>query len=690
MNDMRSAADHFFQGLHALNRGDLKGAERSLLEALKIVPDRPSVLANLSIVYTKQNRLHEAAELAGAAIRNDPKDALLWLQLGSVQLKLERYDEALRSLEAAIQLDGAIAEAHNNLGAVLHALNRTEDAVANFDKAVSLKPDYAEAYSNRGNALKDLQRLEEALASYEKAIKLKPDYAEVHSNRGNALVQLRRPDEALASFAKAIGLNPYYAEAFSNRGNALKDLDRLEDAVASYDRAIQIKPDYADAYNNRGNALKELEKLDEAIASYDKAISLKPDYAEAYSNRGYALAQLGRIDEARLGHERAIDLKPDHAPAWVGLAHIDNASGRFEDAEIKYSRARTIDPTSVVALCGLAGVRKYSSDDPLIDEFHQRLSGGDLSDGERSWLHHSYAKICNDLGLYDDAVEQFARGKKLLARDFNISKHKAGYAALKQLFTRDFFASRVGFGLSDERPVFIVGMPRSGTTLTEQILASHPLVSGLGELPNMPRIAGSIGDGLRDPSRFVAGVANLRPDDVIRLGEIYRKAYEGCDPASIRLIDKMPHNFQWLGLIALLFPNARVIHCRRSPLDTCVSIYMQTYLEKHDYAKDLKTLGEYYREYESLMMHWRDVLPIQMHDCVYEDTISSFEPSVEAMLAFLGLAWDPNCLNYHQHGRQVKTASVWQVRQPIFDTSVERWRRYEKHIGPLKDALGID
>lgn len=618
MNDVNFAAEQFFKGLHALSARDFTTAEGHFLEALKIIPDRPSVLTNLSVVYAEQGRLTEALELAETAVEKTPEDPLCLLQLGSVQLKLRRYRDSLQSIDSVLQIDGAIPQ----------------------------------AYNNRGNALKELGRIDEALASYDKAISLKPDYAEAFNNRGYALKELGRVDEALASYDKAISLKPDYAEAFSNRGNALKELGRVEEALASYDKAISLRPDYAEAFGNRGNALQELGKIDEALASYDKAISLKPEYAKA----------------------------------WLGLASVTAEMGRFREAELNYLKARSLDPEAVAPLVGIAEVKTFVASDPLIQELEKLLSTSLLSDEDRARLHYAYGKVCNDLGRHEEAINNFSLGKRLLKSKFNIEQHREWYSAMKQIFTEEFFAERAGFGLSDERPVFIVGMPRSGTTLTEQILASHHLVDGLGELQVMPEIARKW-CGSKNPISFAKSVTSLTAADVKAMAESYLKVYTRSKKASIRLTDKRPHNYEWLGIIALMFPNAHIVHCRREPLDNCVSMYMQKFNESHGYNQDLTTLGHYYREYQSLMDHWSASLPSTIHDQIYEDAVSDIETSSRSLISFLGLEWDQNCLNYHQQDRQVSTPSLWQVRQPLYDKAVGRWRLYEGHLGALKKAL---
>jgi tetratricopeptide (TPR) repeat protein len=293
MEAVKAAAEYFFEGLRALNDGDLNRAEMGFLKALELAPDRPSVLTNLSIVYTKQNKLVQASELVQKALEKDSTEPLYWLQSGVVQLKLGDYNSALNSLTRALEKNPSLAEGHNNLGGTLKELNRLDDALASYDRAVSLDPGYAEAHSNRGIVLKELNRLDESLASHDKAISLKPDYAEAYSARGIVLKELGRLDEALASYDKAISLKPISPEAYNNRGFVLEELSRLDEALASFDKAISLKPDYVEAYSNRGLVLKDLNRLDEALASYDEALKVNPDDHGAKVGKSFLLLQRG-------------------------------------------------------------------------------------------------------------------------------------------------------------------------------------------------------------------------------------------------------------------------------------------------------------------------------------------------------------------------------------------------------------
>jgi tetratricopeptide (TPR) repeat protein len=572
-------------------------------------------------------------------------------------------------------------------GLALYQLGSLDESLRLLTKSIKENPSSAQAFNNRGLIHQRCVRKKEALNDFERAIGLNGNLAEAHCNRGNILRELGRLDEAAEACLAAIKINPPVAEFHNSLGVVRRQVRDWQSALHCFDRALELRPSYLEALINRGNVLKEMDRFDEAIKSYEEATALRPDYTEAYVNRGNALREIGRLDDAFASYQKAISQRADHPHAWLGLAKIDLELGRFEEAEAKYTKANELAPTLVDPLYGLAWVKKYSADDPLIKRLEQRLTDSRLTVEDQAWLQAAYAKVSDDVGRYDDAFKHFAIGKALRKSQFDMAHHLAAHAAMRELFTREFFADRRSLGQTDERPVFIVGMPRSGTTLVEQILASHRDVEGRGELLEMSKIANGIGGGLSSPERFLRELARLQADDLTRMAERYLKAYAGVSEESLRLVDKMPHNFQLLGLIALIFPNAHIIHCRRDPLDTCVSIYMQRYSKDHGYADDLATLGRYYRDYERLMVHWREVLPVEIHDCVYEDLVGDFEVSVASLLSFVRLAWDPNCLEYHRKDRAVRTASLWQVRQPPYKSSINRWRRYEKHLAPLRDAL---
>ncbi len=595
---------------------------------------------------------------------------------------------ARQFLDRALALRQDVASVFNQRGVALRRLGETELALADFARSVSLEPNAADPHYNRGNALRELGRLREALDAYRRAAALAPARADILNNLGGCLKELNIHAEALACYDRLLAIAPGSAEIHANRGVVLHDLGRFEEALASQDRAIALDPNFAEAWRKRAAALTALSRNDEALDSADRAIALQSGNAAAHATRGAALTEMGRSDDAVASFEQALALAPDATEARLGLARLASEEGRFGAAETLFDAVRRDEPGNVGSLHGLSVVRKYATGDPLFQAIADRLRDGNLSADERELLHHGYAKICNDAGRFDDAMAHFALSKQCRASRFDLERHRAAFAGMKQLFTPAFFAERRGFGLPDERPVFVVGMPRSGTTLTEQILAAHPLVQGLGELQDMAQVSKLLGGGLGNIDAFSAALAGLDAARSRDLADRYCKAYHGADAAMLRLVDKRPHNYELLWLIALLFPNAHIIHCRRNAMDTCLSMYMQNFNVSHGYNRDLATLGHYYRAYEELMAHWRDVLPLAIHDCTYEATVSDLETSARGLISFIGLDWDPACLDYHRQDGQVRTPSQWQVRQPVYRSSVEAWRRYDSHLRPLKKVLG--
>jgi tetratricopeptide (TPR) repeat protein len=405
----------------------------------------------------------------------------------------------------------------NVLGMALQRQDKLQEAVQAFDKAVELKPDSTEAYSNRGNVLKDLGMLKEAVESHERAIELKPDYAEAYSNLGNALKDLGMLKEAVESHEKAIELKPDYAGAYSNLGNALKDLGMLKEAVESHERAIELKPGYAKAYCNRGNALRDLGKLNEAVESYEEAIELKPDYADAYGGRGGALRDLGNLKEAVESHEKAVELKPDY-----GGAHYN-----------------------------LSTLKKYKADDAQLELMESLLTNSEPSESDRMYFCFALAKAYEDLGEYGKSFNYLGEGNRLRRKElnYNIDDDRRRFAKIRGIFTAGSPAPDVApDGNASIQPLFIVGMPRSGTSLVEHILASHTKVHGAGELITMNRLVTPILKSSQDKSK-------LSRNEISAIHDGYLEAFAALNVPEKIVTDKMPLNFQWIGFIWMIWWN---------------------------------------------------------------------------------------------------------------------------------------
>ena len=496
------------------------------------------------------------------------------------------------------------------------------------------------------------------MESYDRALACKPGYVEALNNRGVELRRLGRLREALADYDAALALRPDDPEALNNRGNLMRDLHRAAGALVSYDAAIAARPDYAEAFNNRAGALKDLMRPEEALASYEMAIALKPDYAEAHDNRGLILTTLGLLPEASAAIERAIELAPDRIRAYYNLTEV-----------------RRMKPGDMQLHTMEALARDMSA----------------LSVDERIELQFALGKACADIGDHERSF-RFLLDANALKRSQNGYDEAANldvFARTRAGFTADVLTNRQGLGDPSATPVFILGMPRSGTTLVEQILASHPDVFGAGEIGAFGDIIrGCLADGLSTPTedRELAGLsaAKLR-----QLGAVYLAELTAYAPGARRITNKTPGNFFFAGLIHLALPNARIVHVRRDPADTCLSCFSKLFVNEHYYAYDLAELGRYYTAYEGLMAHWRQVLPPGvMLEVQYEEVVADLEGQSRRILEHCGVDWDPRCLDFHLTERAVSTASATQVRQPLYQSSVGKWRRYEAFLGPLLAQIG--
>lgn len=484
-----------------------------------------------------------------------------------------------------------------------------------------------------------------------------PNAPEIYNNRGAALQSLQRYAEALASFDRAIALKPDYANAYHNRGCALKKLKRPEEALASYDQTIALKPDHAEAYNNRGVILQELKRHEEARASFDRVIGLKPDFAEAYNNRGLNLVIRGDMPEAERMFLKARELKPDFPDPWFNLVNIR-----------KYQAADLNDTRNILALLKKPG----------------------LAPDDQEQLHFSLGKIYDDCGLYEEAFKSYQAANQ--SRNSRCA-YDAGATArltdqLSEVFSEAFMAQPSAAAPANTSPLFIIGMPRAGTTLLANILSNHRAIATDGELSTIMDFAARLPELTGTDLPYPEAVKHISPDLGARLIQDYEQRLRRDRSADRpHVIDKNPFNFKHLGFIARLFPRAAIIHCTRQPLATGLSNYFQRFPLSLDYAFDLRNIGHFYGEYVRLMAHWRKVLPRKLIEISYEEMILNTEPAVRRTLAALGLEWDERCLAPHTNPCVVETASQWQVRQPIYHQSLERWRHYEKQLGPLEEML---
>jgi len=541
------------------------------------------------------------------------------------------------------------------LGVIAMQSGRHEIANDFFGKTLAVAPDFAEAHYNLGNLRKETGMPAKAAVSFGQALTISPEFAEAHNNLGLVLQEMGKLDKASVSYRQAATIKPDFAEAHMNLGNVLCETGSLDEAVACYRRALVIRPGYAAAHNNLGNALDSLGRSGEAIERFGEALAINPDYAEAHYNLGLAFEHLGNFDAAAASYRRALGIDPDYAEAHMHLAMV----------------------------------RKFSEDDEDTAAMADTYAKASISDEQRMYIAFGLGKSFEDMGNYERAFEFFAAGNvlKRATFDFSITRVEERLSNLKRIFTESFFEQRSGHGTSDKTPIFILGMPRSGTTLVEQILASHPVVYGAGELPDLVEVVASAFCDIDDAN--LGNILSQASADQFRDAglEYINRARAGAEPAEF-ISDKMPDNFNQIGMIKLMFPNATVIHCRRDPLDTCVSVFKNLFADGGlHYAYDLSELGRYYKFYLDLMDHWHAVLPGFIYDISYEDVVADQEMHSRALLAHCGLEWDQACLEFYKTDRPIRTASLVQVRQPIYNNSIRSWTRYETELAPLIEVL---
>jgi tetratricopeptide (TPR) repeat protein len=673
-----SLADaHNNLGNALLGQRRYESAAASFEIALEIRPNFAKARNNLGTAQRALGRLHEAEAAYRRALALSPDFAEAHNNLGNVTRDLGQLDAAADCFRTALSLQPLFVEAHNNLGNVLLDLGQATEAMASYQRALEIRPDHAQAHNNLGNALRRLGEWGEAMKHYERALALRPAFAEAHCNAGDVHMKIGRVDAAAANYRDALAHRPDYAEAHAKLANALLQLWQHDAAVESCRRAIEIDPDLVLARTNLGHALLDVALHDEAEASYLEALRLDPDCIDALIGRGFVQRLKGRAAQAENAARRALEIDPDMPAALALLAELGADRGSFAESEALFRRIAALDPHVPTPWADMVGLRKMSGADTDWLASAERLVAQGLAPREEVRLRYAMGKYFEDVADFAQAFANYRMANELTKSHrppYDRSAHTREVDRIIATFDEEGLRRLSAGGDLSARPVFIIGMPRSGTTLTEQILASHGSVAAGGELLFWPMAAG----------QCAAAWDGVDPGFIGTLAQDYRRLLAGLARDALHVVDKMPANFQWLGLIHAAFPNARIIHMRRHPVDTGLSIYFQNFSVAHTYANDLDDIAHYYHEYLRLMGHWRSILrPAAMLDVPYEGLIEDLEGWTRTLLEFIGLPWDPRCLEFDRPKGPVLTASRWQVRQKLGAGTLERRRHYDSHAAPL-------
>ena len=696
-------------------RAQGKDALGALESASRALPADAQVYYLLGQVLEERGQLERAAECLARATTLHPGFADAHNDLGRLLLQLGQTDGAIESCRRALELRPQFTAALGNLANAERARGALTSAIAGYRRVIALEPTLAEAHRNLGSALLEAGAQEAAIEALRRAADLQPGYAEAVTqlarvlaalgraaevlpyyerllahgrpastlnDYGTHLVGLGRFDAALRCYREALDLTPHDARLHANVGHALHCLGDHRAAIGHCQRAIELDPRLPEAHLHLGNALLAINEMHAAEAAYRDGLEVAPEHARLHTAHAMAERALGRVDDAAVSTRRALAIQPDAADAVTLLGSLAIDRGRFAEAETLLRQALAMSPDLPEALIGLTAVRRMSAADAPWREAAERALARGPPVAHAIGLHHALGKYCDDVGESESAFAYHRRGHELARRSRPLYDRTATTARVTRTlgaFDRRALEDLRPAGLASERHVFVFGMPRSGTTLAEQILASHPQVHGAGEVLFWQLAADA----------ELAAQPQQRAATIAALGREYVALLAAIPATATRVIDKLPSNFKNLGLIHAALPGARFLHLERHPLDTCLSIYFQGFTAAHTYASDLGDLAHYYLEYRRLMAHWRATLPADLLlEVPYEALVDDPEFWSRRMLAHIGLPWDPRCLEFYRTERPVLTASNWQVRQPIGKDSIGRWRRYQDYLGPLREALG--
>jgi tetratricopeptide (TPR) repeat protein len=656
MTDPARAKAAFENAIARMRAGDAADAERICRAALADRPGDHNLLSLLGASLRRQQRLEEAEAALRRALARVPTYAKAHEELGTVLLLMGRADEARAHLERALALDPRLSAARLKLTSALAQSGRTEEARATLDAVFETDAKLrtlAKAAEHMAAG-----RLQEAERAYRSVLAKEPSHVDALRGLGNVASRLQRYREAVSLLTRVVRQAPDFAAAWAELGHAQLELDEFDAALASIERALALEPRNPLHQLNRGNVLARAGRQDAALAALDKALALGFDRPPVHLARGNVLKTIGRHDEAVAAYRRSVELRPDFGEGWWSLSNLKTF--RFTDAEVAAMEAQLgrpgLAPEALVHFCFALG-QAYES-----------------------------------RGDYERAFEYFARGnaERRSRERYDPVQTELMHDHIIEVFSAEFLAAASGHGSPERAPILIVGLPRSGSTLIEQILASHSMVEGTHELPSLGRVVMSIGRGRRDGLAYPEAVRELAPADFGVLAQRYLDHTRRYRRGAPWFIDKMPNTFPTIGLWHLMFPHAVVIDARRDPLDTCMSCFKQLFAQGQSFTYDLFELGEYYRQYLRMMDHWDRVLTGRVLRVQYEDVVDDLEGQARRILSHCGLPWEDRCLRFHETERAVRTASSEQVRRPIYADSVGSWRRYAAHLEPLRAALELD
>ena len=631
-------------------------AEETCRDYLTDHPGDADHIRLLGQALLKQQRAAEAEEQLRFALDLEPEFPQLYEDLGSALAMQARFDEAIPAFERAIQLQPALPLAKRKLGQALIAAGRGNEADEALREYVEMDPERAAII--KGAQLHQDGEIDEAIKIFREVLKKNPDSVNAMNLLAGAFWRdKKRPGDAEALLRRAVQIAPDFARAWNTLGALLMEMNRFVDAISAFETATRLEPRNPDAWSGLGSANGRAMYPEKAIEAFKKSLAINDSRPSVLASYAWELKTVGDQPAALEAYRKAVKKKPGFGPAYWSMANLKIFN--FEDHEIT------------------AMLEQIDRDDlPEIDDIHFRFALG---------------KAMEDKKDYDQAWHFYHTGnqRQRLTVEYDPVQFERRQAAIMSVFGEQLLRQRDGVGYEAGRPIFIVGLPRSGSTLVEQILASHSQVEGTSELPLLGRIVESIGRYRTDGLSYPEAVPGLLDKDFRGYGKQYideSQRYRESDKPSFT--DKLPNNYPMIGFAHLILPNAIFINARRHPFDTCLGAYKQLFGQGQNFTYDMLDLAHYYQQYDAMTKHWRMVLPGKVLDVHYEETVTDLEGQVRRILEHCGLPFEESCLRYYESDRAVKTASSEQVRQPIYTSALGKWRRYEKHLDLWREQLG--
>jgi tetratricopeptide (TPR) repeat protein len=636
-----------------------------------------------------KGQLEDATSLYSEVCSLDPDNAEAWLMLAAISGESGNLADAVKHAKRAVDSDNEYAEAHFTLAQLLNALGNGTEALQSARQAVACDGDFSEAWLLLGAISGQLGDYELAESANRKAVELLPDSADAHVNLGGVLQHQGKYAEAEQSFRRALDLQPGMDNILPNLGYVLVAQNKFAQALAPLIKAVEMDPHNPEFHLRLGDVREKLHQPDGALACYMKALSLEPGGFAARYRAGAVLEAQGKYEESLQHYRYLADAFPDDANVVAAQAGIYERLGKREEA------AALLDPliaegraTPRVALVFSRFCHYLDRCDEILALLEGFLSGLELGDGVKADILFAIGAIRDRRNEYDKAFQRFEEANKLRRGEYDPEAYAGQVDQFIEVFSAERLESAPRSGKSAIKPIFIVGMPRSGSSLVEQIIAAHPDVCAVGETRAIFELAETMQQELGSEHPYPVCFGDLTEQAVESLKEEYLSRLPAEAQGFGWVTDKMLHNFMHLGLISTLFPNAVIIHCVRNPLDTCLSSFFHDFSGYHPYTYDMRSLGSHYRQYQRLMGHWKNTCRLPMLDVVYEDLVSDPERRIREIISYCQLKWDERCLRFHESDRVAATASYDQVRKPVYQSSIGRWKHYEEHVAPLIEMLG--